>query len=147
METDVEVAVLKEKIINVERLFDRIDDAIGKIAEVNNNVSKMLAVHEERLGMHEKADEILSNKIDRLREQMVTDHDSVLQRLSNLEKKVWAGFGAIGVITLFIQLVGPEIVTRMMPSVKVSDTIVEVSPNPLELYRQQIHKPNIGSTK
>ena len=138
MDTNVEVAVLREKVVNVERIFDRIDDAIGKIVEVNNNVSKMLAVHEERIDRQEKADEILSNKIDNLREQMVSDHNSVLQRLNYLERKVWAGLGAIGVITIIFQLAGPQIVTLMTQTTKTSDKIVEVRPQSLELYRHQV---------
>ena len=46
---DVEVAVLKEKVITIEKFFEKLDQAILKITEVNSNVSKMLAVHEERV--------------------------------------------------------------------------------------------------
>ena len=108
------------------------------MVEVNNNVSKMLAVHEERIDRQEKADEILSNKIDNLREQMVSDHNSVLQRLNYLVRKVWAEIGAIGVITIIFQLAGPQIVTLMTQTTKTSDKIVEVRPQSLELYRHQV---------
>ena len=84
----VTTAVLKEKVDNFEKVFARIDDAIVKIVEVNNNVSKMLAVHEERLGKQEKIDEILFKKIDDLHEKMDQDHKAVSGLLGIRGKKV-----------------------------------------------------------
>ena len=49
MDDLVKVAVLEERLENFETLVNRLDSAIEKIAEVNNNVSRMLAVHEERI--------------------------------------------------------------------------------------------------
>lgn len=145
--TETEVAVLREKISHIERLFDKLDDAIGKIAEVNNSVSKMLAIHDERLTTQDKTDEVLFNKIDSLRQQMVQDHSSVLQRLSNLERKVWTGIGSMGVIVAIAQLVGPHITERVFSSTNSSDIIEEVRPSSLELHRQQVHQFSIGPTK
>ena len=45
MEEEVKVAVLETRLKNFETLVTRLDSAIEKIAEVNNNVSRMLAVH------------------------------------------------------------------------------------------------------
>ena len=58
------VAVLEERLGNFEQLVSRLDSAIEKIAEVNNNVSRMLAVHEERIGKQEKIDAVLFDKIN-----------------------------------------------------------------------------------
>jgi hypothetical protein len=96
------VAVLEERLGNFEQLVSRLDSAIEKIAEVNNNVSRMLAVHEERIGKQEKIDAILFDKIDKLRDKMDSDHDSVTKRLSLLERKLWIGIGALGVVLLII---------------------------------------------
>lgn len=147
METETEVAVLKEKISHIERLFDKLDDAIGKIAEVNNSVSKMLAIHDERLTNQDKTDEVLFNKIDSLRKQMVSDHNSVLQRLSNLERKVWTGLGSMGVILAIAQWFGPHVAEKVLSSTTSSDTIEEVRPSSLELHRQQVHQFSIGPAK
>ena len=46
---NVKVAILEERLGNFETLVSRLDSAIEKIAEVNNNVSRMLAVHEQRI--------------------------------------------------------------------------------------------------
>ena len=95
---DVKVAVLEERLENFETLVSRLDSAIEKIAEVNNNVSRMLAVHEERITKQEEIDAVLFDKIDKLREKMDSDHDYVTQRLSLLERKLWIGIGALGAV-------------------------------------------------
>ena len=82
MDDQVKVAVLEERLENFETLVNRLDSAIEKIAEVNNNVSRMLAVHEERISKQENIDEILFDKIDKLRDKMDSDHDIVTKRLS-----------------------------------------------------------------
>ena len=94
MEEEVKVAVLEARLENFETLVSRLDSAIEKIAEVNNNVSRMLAVHEERISKQEEIDEILFDKIDKLRDKMDSDHDIVTERLSLLERKLWIGIGA-----------------------------------------------------
>ena len=69
--------------------------AIEKLSEVNTTVSRMLAVHEERLSKQEEIDTVLFTKIDKLRDKMDADHDSVLQRLWTREEGVdgswWTG--------------------------------------------------------
>jgi len=144
---DIEVAVLREKVSSIEKFFEKLDQAILKITEVNSNVSKMLAVHEERLGKQERIDEILFDKIDKLREQMDADHNRVLQRLTTLERKVWSGLGAIGVLTILIQLVGPQLVSKMLSPAKASGTMVETRSANLELHRHKIHQPGLSTTE
>ena len=104
----VTTAVLKEKIDNVEKVFNRIDDAIVKIVEVNNNVSKMLAVHDERLVKQEKIDEVLFKKIDDLHtiiiklidaKNVMVDkfqelNDEVTDQLNYIEAKLGNGRGS-----------------------------------------------------
>ena len=140
----VTTAVLKEKIDNVEKVFNRIDDAIVKIVEVNNNVSKMLAVHDERLVKQEKIDEVLFKKIDELHVKMDEDHKAVLERLGNLERKVWTGLGIIGTIMVVLQVAGPNKILRLLSPAQTSGIMEEVRPISLELHRHEIHKSSIG---
>ena len=112
MEEEVKVAVLETRLENFETLVSRLDSAIEKIAEVNNNVSRMLAVHEQRITKQEEIDEILFDKIDKLRDKMDSDHDSVTQRLSLLERKLWIGIGALGAILVFTN---PQAIKTLRP--------------------------------
>ena len=104
MEEEVKVAILETRLENFETLVSRLDSAIEKIAEVNNNVSRMLAVHEQRITKQEEIDEILFDKIDKLRDKMDSDHDSVTQRIRGLERKVWVGLGILSTVTFLLNL-------------------------------------------
>lgn len=127
---NAKVAVLEERLGNFEQLVTRLDSAIEKIAEVNNNVSRMLAVHEERIGKQEKIDAVLFDKIDKLRDKMDSDHDSVTKRLALLERKLWIGIGALGAVLIItnpqsIKLVKPLLMGQngamMAPTVAIVD--------------------------
>tara|TARA_Y100000401_G_C8322347_1_gene226115 strand:- start:557 stop:943 length:387 start_codon:yes stop_codon:yes gene_type:complete len=98
-ENQVKLAVLEQKIEDLKPIVLRIDAAIEKLSEVNTTVSRMLAVHEERITKQEEVDTILFAKIDKLRDKMDSDHDSVLQRLRGLEKRVWMAVGGLAVLT------------------------------------------------
>tara|TARA_R100000900_G_scaffold104819_1_gene81288 strand:- start:886 stop:1287 length:402 start_codon:yes stop_codon:yes gene_type:complete len=112
MEEEVKVAVLETRLENFETLVSRLDSAIEKIAEVNNNVSRMLAVHEQRISKQEEIDEVLFDKIDKLRDKMDSDHDSVTKRLSLLEKKLWIGMGALAAILV---ITNPQSIKTLRP--------------------------------
>jgi len=101
-ENQVKLAVLEQKIEDLKPIVLRIDAAIEKLSEVNTTVSRMLAVHEERITKQEEVDTILFAKIDKLRDKMDSDHDSVLQRLRGLEKRVWMAVGGLAVLTFLM---------------------------------------------
>jgi methionine synthase II (cobalamin-independent) len=99
---ETKVAILEEKIHSSEQLMQRIESAIEKISEVNANVTKMLAVHEQKIESNDKVDDILFTKIDQLKDKMDKDHNAVLSKLQGLEKKVWVGIGILAAISFTI---------------------------------------------
>ena len=112
MDTEVKVAVLEQKLEDLNSIVLRIDTEIQKLSEVNTTVSRMLAVHEERISKQEETDSILFIKIDKLRDKMDGDHDLVLQRLRALEKRVWMAFGGVVVIGFALNFISPN--TRVL---------------------------------
>lgn len=124
MEEEVKVAVLETRLENFETLVSRLDSAIEKIAEVNNNVSRMLAVHEQRISKQEEIDEVLFDKIDKLRDKMDSDHDSVTKRLSLLERKLWIGIGALGAILI---ITNPQAIKTLRPLLSSTESAI-ISP-------------------
>lgn len=102
MAEEIKVAILEQKIEDLKHIVVRIDTAIEKLGEVNSNVSRMLAVHEERITKQEEVDSILFAKIDKLRDKMDRDHDLVLQRIRQLEKRVWMAVGGLAVLTFMV---------------------------------------------
>ena len=121
MAEQVKVAVLEERLQNFESIVTKLDSAIEKLAEVNNNVSRMLAVHEERITKQEEIDSVLFDKIDKLRDKMDLDHDSVTKRLSLLERKLWIGLGALGAI---VALSNPQAIKMIRPLLSSADSAI-----------------------
>jgi len=103
MDDQVKLAILNQKVDDLKPIIHKLDATIEKLSEVNTTVSRMLAVHEERLSKSEEIDSVLFAKIDELRDKMDSDHNSVLSRLQNLEKKVWMGIGVVAVISFLGQ--------------------------------------------
>jgi len=99
---ETKVAILEEKLHSSEQLMQRIESAIEKLSEVNANVTKMLAVHEQKIESNDKVDDILFTKIDQLKDKMDKDHNAVLSKLQGLEKKVWVGIGILAAISFTI---------------------------------------------
>lgn len=100
MENEVRVAVLEEKVEHFDKLLSKLDSAIEKIAEVNNNVSRMLAVHEEKISKREDVDDVLFDKVDKLRDKVDIDNEFLSSRVSALEKKLWTSIGILGLVLI-----------------------------------------------
>ena len=121
MAEQIRVEVLEERLANFETLVSRLDSAIEKIAEVNNNVSRMLAVHEERISKQEDIDAVLFDKIDKLRDKMDRDHDIVSKRLSLLERKLWIGIGALGAVLI---ITNPQAIKTLRPLLSSAESAI-----------------------
>ena len=102
MEDSVKLALVEQKLEDLKPIIFKLDATIEKLSEVNTTVSRMLAVHEERLSKSEEIDSVLFTKIDELRDKMDRDHNDVLSRLQGLEKKVWIGIGIVAAISFVI---------------------------------------------
>ena len=81
------IAVVNQKVEDIKPLVHKMEAAIEKLSELNTSVSRMLAVHEERITKQEEIDTILFAKIDQLRDKMDVDHNSVLSRIRTIEKR------------------------------------------------------------
>ena len=121
MAETVRVALLEERLEHFETFVSRLDSAIEKLAEVNNNVSRMLAVHEERITKQEEIDPVLFDKIDKLRDKMDSDHDIVTQRLSLLERKLWIGIGILGAV---VALANPQAIKTLRPLLSSAESAI-----------------------
>ena len=111
----IPLEVIDQKIEDLKPLIHKMEKAIEKLSELNTSVSRMLAVHEERISKQEEIDTVLFTKIDQLRDKMDVDHNSVLSRIQSLDKKIWIAIGSIAVIT-FIIAETPILQTLTQPS-------------------------------
>ena len=102
-ESKVQLAVLQERFKAHEQIIDKVDTAIQTLSETNQNICKMLAVHDERL------------------EQCKTDDGELCKKVEDMEIKIdnlyqfrWQ-IG--GIVALAIVLIGlaPTIVSLLTP--------------------------------
>lgn len=121
METEVKVAVLEQKLEDLNSVVLRIDTAIQKLSEVNTTVSRMLAVHEERISKQEETDSVLFTKIDKLRDKMDCDHNMVTSRIQLLERKLWT---AITILGLILISTNPNSIKFIKPLISTSSGVI-----------------------
>jgi tetrahydromethanopterin S-methyltransferase subunit G len=124
-EENVKVAVLQQKLEDLKHIVIKLDDAIEKLSEVNINVGKMLAVHEQRITTQEETDNEIMRKVDNLSEKINNNNQSTLTKIQNLEKKVWIGIGIITCIVFFIDNIEmfSSALTRSQPNVIIQERI------------------------
>ena len=110
----LKIDVVNQKVEDLKPLVHKMETAIEKMSELNTSVSRMLAVHEERLTKQEEIDTILFSKIDELRSKMDVDHNSVLSRIRTIERKMWSIAGALAVVSVLVSPVGSRIITSTL---------------------------------
>jgi hypothetical protein len=84
----VKVAVLEQKFADFANIVNKLDDAIQKLSEVNTNVIKMLAVHDEKIEYQQRTDDLLLKMIDNLKEDNEKEHRKSGDRITILEKEL-----------------------------------------------------------
>jgi chromosome segregation ATPase len=103
---DTKIAVLEERLSSFEIMMRKIDEAIQIMGKTSHNISKMLAVHEERIEQCGKSDDYISRVIEELRLENKDQHQSVSERIEKVENKIeefakyrWIVVGIFAVIS------------------------------------------------
>ena len=106
---DTKIAVLEERLSSYELLLKKIDEAIQIMGRTSQNISKMLAVHEEKIEQCNKADDYIGRSIEELRIENKDSHDIVVKRIEKVENKLeefvkfrWVVVGVFAVISFGI---------------------------------------------
>ena len=118
---------------NVESRFNKIDDAIAKLAIVASDLSRMIAVQELRISQHEKSsdnigvlmekrrdeidkkfhdvyetireeDHAVLEEIRKSREASDKQHKSLDEKISRMEKTLWMAIGGGATIGFLISM-------------------------------------------
>ena len=106
---DTKIAVLEERLSSYEIMMRKIDEAIQIMGKTSQNISKMLAVHDERIEQCNRADDYITRVIDELRLENKDQHQVVTERIEKLENKLeeivkyrWIIVGVFAVVTFAI---------------------------------------------
>jgi len=129
----VKIAVLEQKFADFVNAVNKIEDAIVKLIEANVNVSKMLAVHEERIEQAVKSDELIVRMIDTIKLQNTTEHLVVIKRLENVEKSIsdlnkfkWQTLALTGFSVILVGLTVPFIDNMIQSNYTGSSDRIEI---------------------
>ena len=87
-ELETEVALLKSKVSDMEKLHVRLDDAIGKLTELSSCINKMLAVHEEKLANQEEAVFAAEELIEQRRTEFSNEIKELHSRITTNTKEI-----------------------------------------------------------
>lgn len=85
---DTKIAVLEERLSSYEVMMRKIDEAIQIMGKTSQNISKMLAVHDERIEQCHKTDDYISRVIEELRLENKDQHEAVSERIEKIENKL-----------------------------------------------------------
>jgi hypothetical protein len=114
--TETKIALLEERINVYEQMMQRIDTAIQKIGETSQNISQMLAIHNEKIEQCNRTDNIIVNMIEDIKKSSKEQHDAISKELSEriekVEEKVesisqfkWKAVGAIAIVAFLIGII------------------------------------------
>ena len=125
--TETKIALLEERINVYEQMMERIDTAIQKIGETSQNISQMLAIHNEKIEQCNRTDSIIVKMIEDIKVSSKEQHDQISEKLSEriekVEEKVesiskfrWQVLGGLAVLAIFIKF-APLALNLLTPSI------------------------------
>ena len=109
LSTDTKIAVLEERLSSYELMMNKIDEAIQIMGKTSQSISKMLAVHEERIDQCNRNNDIISSANNELKEENKEQYDNFSKRIEKVETKLeevskfrWILIGIATVMTFMI---------------------------------------------
>ena len=100
-DSKVQLAVLQERFKAHEQIIDKVDTAIQTLSETNQNICRMLAVHDERLEQCKSDDGELCKKVE-----------DIELKIDNLYKFRWQIGGVVAFALVLIGL-APTIIPAL----------------------------------
>ena len=110
-------------------LLERLEKIVESLQDNSVKMGELLAVHNEKLDKQDRIDAVLFEKIDSLHREVNRQSSEIKQgcerdislvdkRLRAMEKKMWAIFGALTIISFVVSPLGQ----RFMKSLTVEST-------------------------
>ena len=117
---DTKIAILEERLSVYEQMMERIDTAIQKIGETSQNISQMLAVHNEKIEQCNRTDNLIVSMIEDIKRSSKEQHEQISkelgERIDKVEEKVesiskfrWQVLGGLAVVAILIKFAPPAV--------------------------------------
>ena len=132
---DTRVAILEEKFSVYEQMLNKIEDAIRAISETSQGISKMLAIHEERIEVSHKTDDSILVKLREVEQKNNTEHGKVIKKIEGLETKIedlskvrWMAVGVVGFVVTLITIISTLITKIELPTLPATSNVPPSTP-------------------
>ena len=99
----IRLAILEEKLVNTAEVISKLDATIEKLSDLSVNVSKMLAVHEEKLEFARESAAETAKDMDDLEDKIQERMDEHSSRIRSVERRVWVGLGVFLTVSILLQ--------------------------------------------
>ena len=134
------LAVLESKLDIYEDLskemLDKLERAVTSISDNSNKIAIVLERHENRLDESERADNLILNMLEEIKERHEKDTETIHGRITTIQKKVDTnarfviGAGAVlATLVAVLQVVPPiiKVLTPQSSAVSMSEVVMPVS--------------------
>lgn len=91
----LKLGLLEKDVQMTANVVEKVSESIEKIQEMNLNLIKMITLHEQRHGQHEKAENELKEDIKELHSRITTQSKQLNDRIDQLEKHVTSRLDAL----------------------------------------------------
>lgn len=88
LSNETKIAVLEERLTSYEVMMKKIDEVIQIMGKTSQNISKMLAVHEEKLENSNKNDEIIFDRVRSIEVRNTEEYGRVIEKMEGLDEKI-----------------------------------------------------------
>ena len=84
----LDVELLKKDVEQFDTICDRITASIEKLQEANQNLVKMISLHEQRHDQHEKVEDDLDDDVKDLHSRITTQNREIHERIDQVEHHI-----------------------------------------------------------
>ena len=106
---DTKLAILENKVSMYEKMIEKLDSAIEKISESNATITKMLAVHDEKIDNTMKNDQFIVEMVKKIESASNEENELLTQRIHKVEEQVdelskfkWMALGIVTIVVFFV---------------------------------------------
>lgn len=87
-EENVEIALLQRDHQQTAQIVSKLDNAIEKLTDLGNDITRMLALHEQRIARLEQIDNEIHGLVEKRRAELQDDIKDVDSKLANTIKEI-----------------------------------------------------------
>ena len=117
-------------------ILERLEKVVQSLQENSAKMGQLLAVHDEKLTKQDRIDAVLFEKIEQVQQNLDRHAETIKKgcerdirlvddRLRLMEKKMWAIFGGLAIISFLVSPVGQRVIKPVLTPPSVSSIIIE----------------------